>query len=244
MSPSKPTKSVSEMAVLKDIRGLLSSSPARPRAATESKTSQDPESRVVQLESQLEERKQQVGQLRREIEGLRKQVEGSDGLAANLRATISVLESDKKEQAERLNDQIDSLQQEVKRRDELSAKLQTTIGRLETEKNELEATFASLQSAGDKPTAPAASPVVAAKPTEDSLSRDIFDLEARKDELSSALTDVEGLLQIKIKDLARRIARVYEEAGDYGANRDFRRITNQLEVSENFGEFLRALLRE
>ena len=47
-----------------------------------------------------------------------------------------------------------------------------------------------------------------------------------------------------LSQVARRIAQIYQEAGDMYAVRDFRRVTDQLEAAENFGEFLRALLRE
>lgn len=73
--------------------------------------------------------------------------------------------------------------------------------------------------------------------------QEISDLQNKKDELTSALSEIEAILELKVKELTRRIARIYEEAGDSSAGRDFRRINNQLESSANFGEFLRTLLR-
>ncbi len=128
------------------------------------------------------------------------------------------------------------LESRVKELETLVATQRDDLGRLAAEKKELEGRLAAVQSS-----IPASPRPVAGQTA---LSREVSDLEARKSELETALSQTEGLLQIKIKDLARRIASVYAEAGDIGANRDFRRITNQLEAAENFGEFVRALTRE
>ena len=176
MKAKKPDRSVADMAVLRDIRGLLSATrelPATAEAKPQTESSED---------------------------------------------------SDKR----RLEGQVKQLQERLDRQ-------QAFLDRLSVEKKELETKMSDLQSAIPKTAAPKAhaSPAV----------QEISDLEARKAELDTALSQIEELLQLKIKDLARRIARVYEEAGDMGANRDFRRITSQLEAADNFGEFLRALLR-
>ena len=176
MKTKKPDRSVAQMAVLKDIRGLLSITREQaPSVETNPKTELDIQAEKVGFEEQL------------------------------------------------------------KQYEELVQKQQAALDRLEAEKKELESKLSVLKSAIDKP-APSESGT-------DRLGREISDLEARKAELSIALSQLEDLLQFKIKELARRIARVYEEAGDISANRDFRRITDQLESAENFGEFLRALLR-
>jgi predicted nucleic acid-binding Zn-ribbon protein len=127
------------------------------------------------------------------------------------------------------------LEAQVKERDELARKQQAALDRLEAENKELHAKLNVLQSAVDKLTLP--------KADTSGLSSEVSDLEARKTELSDALSQIEDMLQFKIRELARRISQVYQEAGDTSATRDFRRITNQLEAAENFGEFLRALLR-
>jgi predicted RNase H-like nuclease (RuvC/YqgF family) len=125
---------------------------------------------------------------------------------------------------------------EVRKLRETVGRQQTLLDRLGLEKKSLEAKVNELESTLAKQPAPAAGA--------GNLGRDISDLEARKAELETAVSQIEGLLQMKINDLARRIARVYAEAGDIGANRDFRRIRDQLEAAENFGEFVRALLGE
>ena len=104
---------------------------------------------------------------------------------------------------------------------------------LEKEKQELSEKLTSLQSSKSK------------LPKDNTpIAVDIAVMEARKEELSLALSHIEDILQLKTKDLVRRISRVYEEAGDFEAGRDFRRISNQMEAAENFGEFVRALLGE
>ena len=205
MKANKPTKSVSEMSVLKDIRGLLSSTGARQTTDSAPKPDHDLQAIVARLEGELAKYKELAGKLETETADLRNKIKAHE---------------------ERARKQGDALEN------------------MGIEKNELEAKLNSMQPLATRPPDPSPDKPQPSHEATDSLKRDIFDLEARKDEMSSALTQVEDLLQIKIKDLARRIARVYEEAGDYGANRDFRRITSHLEASENFGEFLRALLRE
>ncbi len=124
---------------------------------------------------------------------------------------------------------------QLRRFEELVAKQQAALDRLEAEKNDLDA---KLRAHRDRAGEPLPEDGVAG------LRRDVADLEARKAELEAALAAIEDLLQFKIKELARRIARVYQEAGDDRAGRDFRRITDQLEAADNFGEFVRALVRD
>jgi septal ring factor EnvC (AmiA/AmiB activator) len=175
----KPDKTVAGMAVLQDIRGLLSASKPQP-SAVEAPAKSEPANRP-------------------------------DSNARRLEAKVKELET-------------------------VIAAQQRDLDRLAAEKKGLEGKLAAIQSAS-----PMLSPLAAGRPD---VSRHVSDLEARKSELEAALSQTEGLLQIKVKDLARRIASVYSEAGDIGANRDFRRISNQLEAAENFGEFVRALTRE
>jgi len=92
-----------------------------------------------------------------------------------------------------------------------------------------------LFSGQDKPMSPA--------PRAEELCEEIAQLEARKDELSLALSQVDGLLQIKVKELLKRIARLYQEAGDGEIAMEFRRAGDELEVVENFAHFVRALLK-
>ncbi len=188
MKTKKPDKTVAGMAVLQDIRGLLSASrtPASP-----SESPPKPESTAGPATRQLEAR--------------------------------------------------------LKHLEALVASQQADLDRLSGEKKDLEAKLVALQSHRDEPREVPRRALRPASPTlgaDAAISRDVSDLEARKAELEGALSQIEGLLQVKLKDLARRIASVYAEAGDFGANRDFRRITDQLEKAENFGEFVRALTRE
>ena len=136
--------------------------------------------------------------------------------------------------------EVAELREQLRQYQEGSLLQQASIDRLEAEKKELEAGLKAIQTASAASSADNRAPPQAVG----KLEREISDLEVRKAELSTAISQLEGLAQIKIRDLARRIARIYEEAGDSGASRDFRRISNQLEASGNFGEFLRALLRD
>ncbi len=178
MKAKKPDKTVAGMAVLQDIRGLLSAAKPQPSPQTPAKAEPAKE----------------------------------EGLSTR------------------------RLESRVKELETMVASQRTDLDRLAAEKKDLEGKLAAIQSSIPAPPRPT--------PGQTALSREVSDLEARRLELEAALSQTESLLQIKIKDLARRIASVYAEAGDIGANRDFRRITNQLEAAENFGEFVRALTRE
>ena len=175
MKPKKPDKSVSSMEVLKDIRGLLSTSQKR-EDSTEArpKDEHSPEPKTAQLE------------------------------------------------------------EEVRRYKELVQKQQEELRRLESENKELAARLSMLSSGKDKPMSPT--------PGAEELSEEITKLEARKAELSSVLSQVDGLLQLKVKELLKRIGRLYQEAGDGEMAFEFRRAGDDLEIVENFAHFVRALL--
>jgi len=177
MKPRKPDRSVSKMDVLKDIRGLLSTTQEREDSAK--------------------------ARLRDE---------------GGLRAETAQLE------------------EEVRRYKELVQKQQNELHRLESEKKELAAKLNMLGSGKDKPMSPA--------PRAEELCEEIAQLEARKAELSSALSQVDGLLQLRVKELLKRIARLYQEAGQGDIAMEFRRAADELEVAENFAHFLRALLNQ
>ena len=177
MKPKKPERSVSDMDVLKDIRGLLSTVQERKDSA----------------EAQSKER-------------------------AGLTAEIARLE------------------EEVEHHKELVEKRQQDLERLRRENKELTAKLNALCSRQDK--------FVSAPAKVKELNEGIAQLEARQAELSSALSQVDGLLQLKLEELLKRIARVYQEAGDSGIAMEFRKGAEQLEAAENLAYFLRALLRE
>ena len=177
MKPKKPDRSVSEMDVLKDIRGLLSTTRGQ--------------------EDLTEARLEDEGGLK--IETAR-------------------------------------LEEEIRRYKGLVQKQQNELHRLESEKKELAARLSMLCSGKDKPMSPV--------PRAEELCEEIAQLEARKAELSSALSQVEGLLQLKVKELLKRIARLYQEAGQGEIAIEFRRAGDELEGVENFAYFLRALLKQ
>ena len=174
MKPQKPDRSVSKMDVLKDIRGLLSTTQER--------------------EASAEARLRDEGGLKIETAWL---------------------------------------EEEVRRYKELVQKQQDELHRLESEKKELAAKLNMLCSGQDKPMSPRA----------EELCGEIAQLESRKAEQSSALSQVDGLLQLKVKELLKRIARLYQEAGDGEIAMEFRRAGDELEVVENFAHFVRALLK-
>jgi len=176
MKPKKPDRSVSKMDVLKDIRGLLSTTRER--------------------EGSTEARLEDEGGLRAETAWL---------------------------------------EEEVRRYKGLVQKQQEELDRLKSENKELAAKLNMLCSGKDKPMSPAA--------RAEELCEEIARLEARKAELSSALSQVDGLLQLKVKELLKRIARLYQEAGDGEIAMEFRRAGDELEVVENFAHFVRALLK-
>ncbi len=127
------------------------------------------------------------------------------------------------------------LEEKVRNLEELIEKQKIDLDRLTREKQELTIRLTSLQSTGSS---------VSSSGKIGVRDMDISILEARKEELSTALSRIEDLLQFKTRELVRRISRIYEEAGDFNAGRDFRKLANQLEAAESFGEFLRSLLRE
>jgi chromosome segregation ATPase len=175
MKPRKPDRSVSKMDVLKDIRGLLSTTQER-----------------------------------------------EDSAEARLRD-----EGGLKAETARLEEQIRFYK-------ELVQKQQDELHRLENEKKELADKLSILCSGQDKTMPPRA----------EELSEEIAQLEARRAELSSALSQVDGLLQLKVKDLLKRIARLYQEVGRGEIAIEFRRTGDELEDVENFAYFLRALLEQ
>jgi chromosome segregation ATPase len=226
VASKKPVKTVAGMAVLNDIRGLLSSARPLPPPAEPPRTQQSPDSMI-------------------EIERLKNQVIKLEAELTSSQKAVSSLENDKKELQAKLSAAAKTPNPsatdrrapaaEVRRLEELVHSQQTTIAMLGGEKKELQARLADSRS---RPVTPP-SPPQAARP-----SPEVADLEAQKAELELALSRIEELLHMKTGDLSRRIARVYEEAGDYGANADFRRINSHLEASREFGEFIRALARD
>ena len=173
MKPKKPERSVSKMDVLKDIRGLLSTT----------------------REGSTEARLEDEGGLRAETAWVEEEVRRYKGLVQKQQEELDTLKSENKELAAKLN---------------------------------------MLGSDKDKPMSPA--------PRAEELCEEIAQLEARKAEFSLALSQVDGLLQLKVQELLKRIARLYQEAGQGEIAVEFRRAGDGLEVVENFAHFVRALL--
>ena len=132
--------------------------------------------------------------------------------------------------------QIARLQKEVASWRELAQKQQAELDRLNSERDALTARLAAAAPGKDK----------AGRPdrADQRLSDEVSDLEQRKAVLSSALSDVEGLLEIKTQDLLRRLANLYEEAGQSDFAQELRRGRNGLQDPDNMASFLRAFLRE
>ena len=102
---------------------------------------------------------------------------------------------------------------------------QEEIARLRSENKELLARLDSVVSCKDKP-------------------MDIAQIEAGKAELELALSQLEELVKLKSQELMRRIARIYQEAGQGEIALEFKKAGNGLEDTENFAHFVRALMGE
>ncbi|MDP2718374.1 MAG: hypothetical protein Q8P44_00855 [Dehalococcoidia bacterium] len=76
------------------------------------------------------------------------------------------------------------------------------------------------------------------------LREDVEQLEARKAELTSAVSGIEELLHLKVKELLKRIVRLYQESGQSDIALDIRRTGNALDDVDNFARFLRELIQQ
>ncbi len=107
----------------------------------------------------------------------------------------------------------------------LIKQLQGELARLKSENKELIAKLDSFVSCKDKPV-------------------DMAQIEAEKAEMALALSQVEELVKLKTQELLRRIARIYQEAGQGEIALEFKKAGNGLEDTENFAHFVRALMGE
>ena len=114
------------------------------------------------------------------------------------------------------------------------AQKQQELDGLRSENKELLAKLDTFLSNKGKPIAPST----------DKSSWEIAQIEARTAELSLALSQVEGLVQLKTKELLGRLARVYQEAGQGEIALEFRRGRDEMEVVENLARFVQALVNE
>jgi chromosome segregation ATPase len=174
MKPNKTEKSVSNMDVLQDIRGLLS------------------------------------------VTHERENVKAVDVNSENLEAEMTGLKA------------------QIKSYEELVQKQKEELLRVENEKQALIAKLTALECGKDKITFPSS--------TSMKLGEDAAQIEARIEELSSALAKMDELTRLKSQDLLRRIGRLFQESGQGEVAIEFRKGASGLEVAENFAHFLRALL--
>ena len=117
---------------------------------------------------------------------------------------------------------------------ELVQKLQEELHRVENEKEEFAAKLKVLDSGNNK--------LISAASKSATLDEDIAQLEARIVELSSVLSQVDGLLKLRVQELSKRIARLFQEAGQGEMAIEFRKAASELEIVENFARFLQILL--
>jgi len=129
-----------------------------------------------------------------------------------------------------LKAKIGRLQKEIGSYKELVEKQNEELNRLRSEKEELAARLEVAGTGRDRAQAG------------EELGREITAPEQRKAELSSALSDIEGLLQLKTKDLLRRIARIFDEAGQGDIALEFRKAGKEAQNTDTFASFVRALL--
>ncbi len=128
------------------------------------------------------------------------------------------------------------LESEIATYREQVQKQQAELDRLKAERDALAARLAAAPPVVEKRTAPSAG--------SQRTSDEIAGLEERKAELTAALSDVEALLEVKTQDLLRRLANIFEEAGQSDFAQEIRRGRNGLQNPENLGSFLRAFLRQ
>ena len=229
MTNKKPDRNVSRMDVLKDIRGLLSASQEQvtPKdARPEGKTTSQAE--ITSLEEEVKRYKVLVKKQQDEIDSLKSD---NKGLAQRQIDETARLKNENKRSVLNEENEIEKLKNENKA---LVQKRQKELDGLRKENKELLARLGELASTKTKPLA---------QETGKSL-QEIADIEARIAEMSLALSKVEGLVQLKSKELMGRLARVYQEAAQGEIALEFRKGRDELESVENLAHFVQALLGE
>jgi DNA repair exonuclease SbcCD ATPase subunit len=158
------------------------------------------------------------------------------GLLLTAKQEQDSMQADMREETE-LKIEIDRCKEELQKYRLLAGERQEELEKLRKENEEMLADLNSLSHV--KKEVP-----ISTNSSVEGLKLEIAQLEARKCELSSALSEVEVLLQLRLKDLLRRIARVYEEIGEGEIVLEFRKAADSLQAADNFAYFLRALLNE
>ena len=128
------------------------------------------------------------------------------------------------------------LEAQIRDYKELVQKQQEELHRVESEKEEFAAKLKVLDSGKDK--------LISQSSKSAALGEEAAQLEARIAELSLALSQIDGLLKLRVQELLKKIARLFQEAGQGEIAIEFRKAASELEVVENFAHFLRALLEQ
>jgi len=158
----------------------------------------------------------------------------------DIRGLLSVTQEREDKTADRGRDEsgleIDAVKFEVQIRQhkELVQKLQEELRRMENEKEEFAAKLKVLDPGNNK--------LMSAASKYTALSEETAQLEARIAELSSVLSQIDGLLKLRVQELSKRIARLFQEAGQGDMAIEFRKAASELEIVENFARFLQILL--
>jgi len=158
------------------------------------------------------------------------------GLLLTAKQEQTSIQADMREETE-LKIEMDRCKEELQKYRLLAGKQQEELEKLRKESEEMVANLNSLSHVRKEIP-------ISANSSAEGLKLEIARLEARKCELSSTLSEVEVLLQLGLKDLLKRIARVYEEIGEGEIVLEFRKAADSLQAADSFAYFLRALLSE
>jgi chromosome segregation ATPase len=248
----KPEKSVSGMDVLKDIRGLLSSN-REPQEAAKTEAAREPglsQAEKVRLEAQITELKTQVKTHLDEIGKAKADRNKYESQISELKAQVKT-QQDEISAIKREKDGLASKQKTVKgpgtpdvEKSKFEAQVkdlqkqlqeqQQTLSKYKNEKEELAGKIKTLSAAKEKEEQLVLKPPV--------KNEDTVMLEARIADLTETMEQIDGLLKAKSQDLMKRIARVFNEAGQSDVAIEFRKGADSLESAENFARFLEILM--
>jgi len=224
----KSKRNVRDMNVLNDIRGLLSSTPEEnPLKTAELGEEPDLLDQVNQYKEEIDRLKVRDQQQQTELEKLK--IENEE-LVANL----NLLRSTKNDEEAGLNDELRRYKDEIEKIRHLSQKQQEELEKLREENKGLVVNLDLIRAARDERP-------VCLPPLVDTPNDEIYRLEAQKNELSMAISELEGLLQLKLKELLKRVARVCQDAGENGMAIEFRKSTTLVEPAEKLAYFVQAL---
>ncbi|MDD5288977.1 MAG: hypothetical protein PHY28_07720 [Dehalococcoidales bacterium] len=130
--------------------------------------------------------------------------------------------------------EITGLKAQIRSYEELVQKQKEELHRVANEKEALIAKLTALECGKAK--------ITPSSSTSMKLGEDAAQIEARIEELSSALVKIDELTRLKSQDLLRKIGRLFQESAQGEVAIEFRKGASGLEVAENFAHFLRALL--